>query len=261
MTTNITINSDLGEDIGIHSFGNDEAILKIVDTVNVACGMHAGDPGTMDRTVRAAAAAGVTVGAHPGLPDITGFGRRRMSITPDEARDLVRYQVGALVGFLTAHGTPLDHIKPHGALFGMAASDEKLMRSICEIAGQYGVPVYGLAGTAHESAAVSCGVAFVPEFYVDLDYSKDGNLIVERKPRERTLESVRARTLQALLEGTVTTVEGTLLPVTVESICVHSDLATAPAVAKTVREAIEVALTARPKRQSAGLEPRAPVRG
>lgn len=241
MTTTITINSDLGEDVGIHSFGNDEEILKIVDTVNVACGMHAGDPGTMDRTVQAAASAGVTVGAHPGLPDITGFGRRKMAITPDEARDLVRYQVGALVGFLAAHGTPLDHIKPHGALFGMAAIDEELMRSICEVAGQYGVPVYGLAGTAHEAAAAACGVAFVPEFYVDLDYSKDGNLIVERKPKERTLESVRSRTLQALLEGTVTTLEGTLLPVTVQSICVHSDLAQAPAVATTVREALEVA--------------------
>lgn len=170
-----------------------------------------------------------------------------MAITTDEARDLVRYQVGALVGFLTAHGAPLDHIKPHGALFGMAAYDEKLMRSICEVAGQYGVPVYGLAGTAHESAAMSCGVAFVPEFYVDLGYSKDGSLIVERRPKEPTLESVRARTLQALLEGTVTTVEGTLLPVTVQSICVHSDLATAPAVAKTVQEAIAAALAARPK--------------
>lgn len=234
----ITINSDLGEDVGIHSFGNDEAILQIVDTVNVACGMHAGDPSTMERTVRAAAAAGVTVGAHPGLPDIAGFGRRTMAITAEEARDLVRYQVAALVGFLDAHGTPLDHIKPHGALFGMAASDEKLMRSICEVARQYDVPVYGLAGTAHESAAISCGVGFVPEFYVDLDYSEDGKLIVERRPKERTLEAVRARTIQAILKGTVTTVEGTLLPVTVQSICVHSDLAAAPAVAKTVREAI-----------------------
>jgi UPF0271 protein len=240
----ITINSDLGEDIGIHSFGNDEAILELVDTVNVACGMHAGDPSTMERTVRAAAAAGVTVGAHPGLPDIAGFGRRAMAITAEEARDLVRYQVAALTGFLSAHGMPLDHIKPHGALFGMAASDEQLMRSICEVANQYDVPVYGLAGTAHESAAASCGVAFVPEFYVDLEYGEDGKLIVERRPKERTLEIVRARTIQALLEGTVTTAKGTLLPVTVQSICVHSDLDAAPAVAKTVRDAISAALAA-----------------
>jgi UPF0271 protein len=237
----ITINSDLGEDIGIHSFGNDEAILEVVDTVNVACGMHAGDPSTMDRTVRAAKAAGITVGAHPGLPDIAGFGRRPMAITADEARDLVRYQVGALTGFLGAHGVSLDHIKPHGALFGMASSDEKLMRAICQVAAQYGVPIYGLAGTAHESAAAACGVDFVPEFYVDLDYGEDGHLIVERRAKERTLEDVRARTIQALLDGTVVTARGTLLPITVQSICVHSDLASAPAVARTVRDAISAA--------------------
>ncbi|MBF4994388.1 5-oxoprolinase subunit PxpA [Arthrobacter gandavensis] len=234
----VSINSDLGEDIGIHSFGNDDAILKLVDTVNVACGMHAGDPGAMQRTVSAAAAAGVNVGAHPGLPDIAGFGRRPMAITSEEARDLVRYQVGALVGFLNARGLPLDHIKPHGALFGMAASDEELMGAICEVARQYGVPVYGLAGTAHESAASAAGVEFVPEFYVDLDYGDDGKLIVERRPKERPLESVRARTVQALRDGTVTSRNGVLLPVTVESICVHSDLPSAPAVAQAVREAI-----------------------
>lgn len=119
MSSTLTINSDLGESVGIHSFGNDDELLGIVDTVNVACGMHAGDPGEMDRTVLAAAGAGVTIGAHPGLPDIAGFGRRAMAITADEARDLVRYQVGALVGFLGAHDVPLDHVKPHGALFGM----------------------------------------------------------------------------------------------------------------------------------------------
>lgn len=107
--------------------------------------------------------------------------------------------------------------------------------------------MYGLAGTAHESTAATCGVAFVPEFYVDLDYSKDGSLIVEGRPKERTLESLRARTLQALLEGTVTTVEDTLLSVTVQSICEHSDLAATPAVARAVQEAIASALAARPK--------------
>ncbi|MGK3708812.1 5-oxoprolinase subunit PxpA [Arthrobacter sp. IK3] len=239
----VTINSDLGEDIGIHSFGNDPAILQLVDTANVACGMHAGDPGAMERTVRAAAQAGVTVGAHPGLPDIAGFGRRAMAITAEEARDLVRYQVGALVGFLDAHSLPLDHIKPHGSLFGMTASDEALMAAVCEVARQYGVPVFGLAGTAHESAAAAAGVGFVPEFYVDLEYGEDGNLIVERRPRERPLASVRERTLQALREGTVTSSSGTLLPVTVESICVHSDLPNAPEVARTVREAIMEART------------------
>lgn len=238
MTKSITINSDLGESVGLHSFGHDDELLGIVDTVNVACGMHAGDPSEMDRTVRAAAAAGVTVGAHPGLPDITGFGRRAMAITPEEARDLVRYQVAALVGFLDAHGLPLDHIKPHGALFGMTAKDEALMRAVCEVALQYGVAVYGLAGTAHERVAEETGVRLVPELYVDLDYAPDGTLIVERRPAGRSLAAIRERALRAVVEGTVEAVDGTPIPVRAESICVHSDLPGAPEVARAVRAAL-----------------------
>ncbi|OMH34827.1 5-oxoprolinase subunit PxpA [Tersicoccus sp. Bi-70] len=237
-TPSITINSDLGESIGLHAFGNDEELLAIVDTVNVACGMHAGDPVTMERTVRAAVAAGVTIGAHPGLPDITGFGRRAMALTPDETRDLVRYQVGALVGFLDRHGAPLDHLKPHGALFGMCATDEDLMRAICDVARQYAVPVLGLAGTAHESICAETGVAFVPELYVDLDYGADGMIVVERAPLPRRPEEVRDRVLQAVRQGTVTAVDGTAVPVQPASVCVHSDLPSAVQVAREVRIAL-----------------------
>ncbi|GGC81684.1 LamB/YcsF family protein [Tersicoccus solisilvae] len=239
MTTGpVTINSDLGESIGIHAFGHDEELLDIVDTVNVACGMHAGDPGTMERTVRAAVAAGVTIGAHPGLPDIAGFGRRTMAITAAEGRDLVRYQVGALVGFLDRHGVPLDHLKPHGALFGMCATDEELMRSICDVARQYDVPVYGLAGTAHESVCADAGVRFVPELYVDLDYGPDGMIVVERTPRPRRPEDVRERVFQAVRRGTVTALDGTDIPVHPASVCVHSDLPSAVQVARDVRIAL-----------------------
>ncbi|QNE35357.1 5-oxoprolinase subunit PxpA [Leifsonia shinshuensis] len=236
--SNITINSDLGEAIGLHSFGNDEGLLAIVDTVNVACGFHAGDPGTMQRTVRAARAAGVTIGAHPGLPDVAGFGRRAMALTPAEARDLVRYQVGALVGFLDAQDVPLDHIKPHGALFGMAAADEALMLAICEVAVQYSVPIFGLAGTAHETACASAGVEFVPELYVDLDYRDDGMIIVEREPRARPLEAVRRRVEDAVGRGHVVSLSGSTVPVHPRSICVHSDLPTAVDVAREVRRVL-----------------------
>ncbi|WP_158862048.1 5-oxoprolinase subunit PxpA [Leifsonia sp. AG29] len=238
MTDTITINADLGESVGVHSFGNDDALLRIVDTVNVACGMHAGDPTQMARTVRAAAAAGVTVGAHPGLPDIAGFGRRAMAITPEEARDLVRYQVAALVGFLDALGVPLDHIKPHGALFGMTSRDEALMNGVCEVAAQYGVPVFGVAGTAHESAAAAAGVGFVSEFYVDLDYDEDGNLIVERNPPSRDPAEVKRRARQAVVDGSLTTRDGSVLPVRVQSVCIHSDTSDAVASATVVREVL-----------------------
>jgi UPF0271 protein len=238
MYDSITVNADLGESVGIHSFGNDEALVGIVDTINVACGMHAGDPTAMDRTVRLAAAAGVTVGAHPGLPDIAGFGRRAMAITPAEARDLIRYQVAALVGFLDAHGLPLDHIKPHGALFGMTSRDESLMAGVCDVAAQYDVPVFGIAGTAHETAARAAGVHFVSEFYVDLDYDADGTLIVERIPPSREAAEIRRRARQAIIEGTLTARDGTVLSVDVQSVCIHSDTAEAVTSAGVVRDVL-----------------------
>ncbi len=138
----VSLNSDMGESFGIHSFGNDDALVQIIDTANVACGFHAGDPTGIRETVEKAVAANVTVGAHPGLPDLVGFGRREMKLERDETADLVRYQVGSLVAFLDDAGAPLDHIKPHGSLYGMAARDEDIMDAICDVAVQYGVPVF-----------------------------------------------------------------------------------------------------------------------
>lgn len=235
MDRTITINSDLGESIGIHSFGNDDELISIVDTVNVACGMHAGDPGSMEQVVRSAAAAGITIGAHPGLPDIAGFGRRAMMLDEEDVRDLVRYQVGALVAFLEAHHLALDHIKPHGALFAMTAKDDKLMRSICNVARQYQVPVFGIAGTSHERIASAEGVDFVSEFYVDLEYDDEGMVIVERRPAASDLDIVTRRARDAIRNGTLTTRSGATRSAVFDSICVHSDLPQAAAVARVVR--------------------------
>lgn len=234
----ITINADLGESIGIHSFGNDEALLDVVDTVNVACGMHAGDPSEMDRVVRAAARAGVTVGAHPGLPDLVGFGRRRMQLEQDEVRDLVRYQVAALTGFLDAHDVPLDHIKPHGALFAMTADDPVLMEAVCDVAAQYGVAVFGLPGSAHETVAAQRGVAFVAELYVDLDYEDDGRLRVLRRAQPTEPALAEQRVLDAVRGGVIRTSSGVELPVRIDSVCVHSDPPNAPEVARAVARAL-----------------------
>jgi UPF0271 protein len=235
----VSLNSDLGESYGIHSFGHDEAILPLVDTVNVACGFHAGDPVGIHETVRRAAGQGVTVGAHPGLPDPVGFGRREMKLTAEEVRDIVLYQVGALHGFLDAEGVALHHIKPHGSLYGMVARDEALMDAVCDVAVQYAVPVLGMAGTAHERVAARRGVQFVSEFYVDLGYRSDGSLIITRRPQATPPDLAAQRARVALTQGITHADSGERLDVRVDSICVHSDTPNAPDVAAAVRGVLQ----------------------
>ncbi len=234
----VTINADMGESYGLHSFGHDRDLLPLVDTVNVACGFHAGDPGAMRETVRAAGAAGVSIGAHPGLPDPVGFGRREMALSPNEVRDLVLYQVGALVGFLSAEGLVLDHLKPHGSLYGMVGRDPALMDALCDVAVQYAVPVYGLAGTAHEEVAVRRGVDFVPELYVDLGYDAQGRLLIARRPQATPPELAAERARRGVVEQVVQADTGERLPARFDSICVHSDTATAVQVAVAVRDVV-----------------------
>jgi UPF0271 protein len=252
VTRPVGINSDMGESIGIHSFGNDEALLPFVDTINVACGMHAGDPTAMRLVVEQAQAAHVTVGAHPGLPDIAGFGRREMALDPLGARDLIRYQVGALHAFLDSVDMTLHHIKPHGALFSMMAKNEPLMDALCDVALQYGVPVFGLAGTSHEAVATRRGVDFVSEFYVDLDYNDDGTVRVNRTGASHDLDTIEKRVRDALVDGTTTSISGQLIPVRAESFCIHSDLPNAPSVAERVRAVLVSMDTAETEGQGQG---------
>lgn len=235
----LTINSDMGESLGIHSFGNDEGLLPLIDTANVACGFHAGDPAVIRHTVRSAAAAGITIGAHPGLPDLVGFGRREMQLLPDEVHDIVLYQVAALKGFLDAEDVPLDHIKPHGSLYGMLARDAQLMHALCDVAAQYGVPIYGMADTLHQSVADARGIPFIAEFYVDLGYRADGGLIITRRPPATPPALAAERARIALQEGVAVADTGERLPVRFSSICVHSDTPTAIDVATAVRQTLQ----------------------
>lgn len=228
----------MGESFGIHVFGNDEALAELVDTANVACGFHSGDPTGIHKTVATVLAAGATVGAHPGLPDLVGFGRREMKLFPDEAEDLVRYQVGALLAFLKAEGGQLDHIKAHGSLYGMTARDAELAEAIARVAADYGVPVFGMAGTEHETAAKKVGIPFVAEFYVDLGYRADGSLIIARQPHTTPVDEARDRATRAVTKGTAVAVTGEEFPVRVDSICVHSDTPNAVEVATAVRDAL-----------------------
>ena len=223
MPPTVTVNADIGESFGLHSFGHDEKLLELVDVVNVACGMHAGDPHVMAATVTAAAAAGVALGAHPGLPDLTGFGRRAMAMTADEVRDIVRYQVGALMAFTHDADVELAHVKPHGALYGMLARDDHLMRPVAELAARLGIQVYGLAGTAHQCATEAAGADFVAELYVDLDYDPSGDLVIVRRPHATDPAVAAARVVSALTTGMIAATDGSPVAVRFDSICVHSD--------------------------------------
>lgn len=233
------INADMGEGIGLHAFGNDERLIGLIDAMNVACGFHAGDPAVMARTVALAKEHGVRVGAHPGLPDLAGFGRRRMAVTPTEVGELIRYQVGALTGFLGEADVPLGHIKAHGSLAGMLAEDEELMRAAARVNQQYGVAFFGFAGTAHESVCAELGVEFVPELYVDLNYAGDGSLIIQRKPEQADPAAVRDRVERAMTGRPVLAVDGTELEIPFASICVHSDAPNSPEIASTVRAVLD----------------------
>ena len=231
----VQINCDMGESFGLWRMGDDAAILPFIDAANVACGFHASDPVVMRRTVRLAKAHGVAVGAHPSLPDLQGFGRREMKLESDELTAAVIYQVGALKAFLDAEGMALNHIKPHGALYAMAARDENVAGAICDAADVFGVPLYGLADTVHERVYTARGLPFVAEFYADLDYTAEGRIIITREHEAIDPAAAAARTLRAVTEGRVTTIDGGEIAIRADTVCVHSDTPGAVAVAEAVR--------------------------
>ena len=229
----------MGEAFGLHSFGNDEALMSIIDEANVACGYHAGDPDTMDTTVALAKEHGVKVGAHPGLPDLVGFGRRAMAMRPDEVEQIFHYQVGALSSFLKKHDVPLNHIKPHGALYGMLARDAELMLAALKVAKVYGVTFMGPQfGEQHHRYAEELGVPIVEELYVDLNYNAEGELVIVRRPEHTSPDAAAARIRRVLEDGKVETLDGTLCSPRFQSICVHSDTPNAVEVATAVRDTL-----------------------
>lgn len=234
----MTINCDMGEGFGLYRLGNDTAMMPLIDLANVACGFHASDPSIMHATVRLAKQHGVKVGAHPSLPDMQGFGRRAMTVTPSEVEDLVIYQVGALKGFLQAEGLALNHVKPHGALYGMAARDENIAAAIADAVGRFDVPILGMAFTAHETVYKQKGVEMIPEFYADLEYDGDGNLILSRVHDAVNPVQAAARVLRVIREHVVKTTSGHDIPVRATTVCVHSDTPAAVAIAGELARAL-----------------------
>jgi len=234
----VSINCDMGEAFGIYKLGDDEACMPFITHANVACGFHASDPRVMWRTVRAAKRHGVQVGSHPSLPDLQGFGRREMRMERDEIAALVLYQTGALKSFLNAEDMTLSHIKPHGALYGMAQRDPDVAEGIADAAQAFGVPVFSFTNCAMSEVFARRGVPFVCEFYSDLDYNDEGRNIITREHHPVTPEAAAARVRRAVMEGRTQAVSGKDVAVVAESICVHSDTPGAVEIARAVREAL-----------------------
>ena len=232
------INCDMGEGFGLYRIGDDEGLMPLIDVANVACGFHASDFNHMRRTVQLAKQHKVKVGAHPSLPDLQGFGRREMKMGPEELTNCMIYQIGALKGFLDAEGMALNHIKPHGALYGMAARMEDVAHAVADAADVYKVPLFGMAGTLHEKVYAARGHSFVSEFYADLDYNDDGGLIITREHAATDEGHAAAVCARAIIEGKVASVGGKDVAVRADAICVHSDTPNAVAVARAVRIAI-----------------------
>jgi UPF0271 protein len=232
-----TINCDMGESFGLYRIGDDAGLMPLIDIANVACGFHASDFNHMRSTVKLAKANGVKVGAHPSLPDLQGFGRREMKIGREELANCLIYQIGALTGFLQAEGMSLNHIKPHGSLYGMAARDEATANAICDAADVFKVPLLGMVGTMHERVYAARGHKFIAEFYADLDYDDEGRLIITREHEAKDPEEAAAKCRRAIREGKVASVGGRDIIVGADTICVHSDTPNAVAIATAVRDA------------------------
>lgn len=232
------LNCDMGEGFGLYRIGDDEGLMPLIDVANVACGFHASDFNHMRRTVQLAKQCGVKVGAHPSLPDLQGFGRREMKIGREELVNCMIYQIGALKGFLDAEGMVLNHIKPHGSLYGMAARMEDVAHAVADVADIFRVPLYGMAGTLHETVYSARGHVFVSEFYADLDYNDQGGLIITREHAATDPDAAASACLRAMREGVVRSVGGVDVPVRADAICVHSDTPNAVQVAQAVRAAV-----------------------
>ncbi|KRM84643.1 LamB/YcsF family protein [Liquorilactobacillus vini] len=236
----IDLNSDLGESFGRYQLGKDSEVIKLVTSVNVACGFHASDPDVMAQTVAAAQAAGVGVGAHPGYPDLQGFGRRQMKLTPLEVKHLVMYQIGALQAFTKDH--KLHHVKPHGALYNMAAKDHALALAICQGIQQVDpqLPIYGLAGSELIKAAQEISLPYAQEVFGDRNYLADGSLVPRSQANAVITDppKVAAHVLEMVKTHAVTAIDGTKVKLQADSVCVHGDNQAALAIVAYLRKAL-----------------------
>jgi len=242
---NIDLNSDVGESFGVYSLGLDEEVIPLISSANIACGYHAGDPAVMRHTVALAKNNGVGLGAHPGLPDLVGFGRRNMDVSLEEIKDFVTCQIGALQAVAALQGARLQHVKPHGALYNMAGKNPAIWDAVAEVMA--GVDerliLFVLAGSDRqelESIGKRRGIRIAFEFFADRAYNTDGSLVSRKLPGAVIHENdvVAAKVLKFVKEGKVKTIEGSDIELKAETICVHGDNPKALALVKKIRETL-----------------------
>ncbi len=241
----IDLNCDMGESFGPWPMGTDAAILPFVTSANVACGFHAGDPLGMARTVALALEHGVAVGAHPGYPDLVGFGRRDLQMSADELEAAVLYQIGALAAIAAAQGHRLTHVKAHGALYNRAAADPAvaapIIRAVGRLAGAMPLVFVGLAGSGMIAAARVAGLPVAAEAFADRAYEADGRLRARTQPGALLTDPAvaAAQALRIVQEGHVLAHDGTPIVVQADTLCIHGDTPGAPTIAQAVRAALE----------------------
>jgi UPF0271 protein len=238
----IDLNGDVGESFGAYEIGHDAELIPILTSANIACGFHAGDPGVMRAAVALAREHGTNIGAHPGFPDLVGFGRRELKATPREVEDLVAYQIGALAAIAATQGMRLSHVKPHGALYNMAARDPDLADAIARAtaAVDRSLLLFGLPGSRSLDAARRHGVRAISEAFADRAYRPDGSLVPRSEPGAviDDAQQVVERAVAIARERMVVAADGTRVPLDVETICVHGDTPGAAELASRIRKAL-----------------------
>jgi UPF0271 protein len=241
----IDINSDMGESFGAYTIGHDAGLMKSITSANVAAGFHAGDPSVLRATVRMAKASGVAVGAHPGFPDLVGFGRRELNVTPGEAEDFVLYQVAAVAGVAAAEGVRLQHVKPHGALFNMAVRNAELAAAIARAVAAFdrSLILFGLPRSEILTAGRAAGLKVAAEVFADRAYEPDGSLASRRKPGAviHDVDAVVARAVRMVTQRTVVAIDGSTVPLEADTICVHGDTPGSDQLASNIRRGLEKA--------------------
>lgn len=241
----VDLNADVGESFGRFQLGQDPEVLPLITSANIACGFHAGDPHVMRRTVKMVLAYGVALGAHPGFPDLGGFGRRNMALSPAEVEDVVVYQIGALAGMAAAEGAGLKHVKPHGALYNLAADDRAIAEAIARAVRTVdaSLTLVGLAGSQLITAGRDAGLRTASEVFADRGYGADGRLLARGQTGALIddLTQVGQRAARMVSNKAVQALDGTRIACEVDTICVHGDSPHAAAVARAVREALTAA--------------------
>lgn len=239
----VDLNSDIGESFGSYKMGLDEEVIKYISSANIACGFHAGDPMIMEKTVSLAVNGKVNIGAHPGYPDLVGFGRREMNVTKDEAKNYTKYQIGALWAFTQSFGAKLVHVKPHGALYNTAATDKALAMAIAEAIYEVdkNLILVGLANSELIKAGKEVGLKVANEVFADRAYNEDGTLVSRKLAGSMIHDTDLAisRVVRMVKEGKVKTINNNDINIQADTICVHGDNPKAVAFVQKIRKVLE----------------------